>query len=317
MGCSSLASCETRGRWRGHAPRGLEKVARLAALSCSGCRRRWRRSGVSYLAGELPQGKLGVGYALLRDLRGGAGGGGAHAWSWREVDRTFSAIKAEAGAGSAGRRAALLRGLMERATADEQELLARLVLGELRQGALEGIVIEAVARAFGAPRRAGAQGGHAGGGGGAGGGGPGRGGAGRADPLRAAPVSPGAADAGRHGRRRGGRPRAAGRGRLRVQGRRRARADPQGRRPGRGLQPRAQPGHRRRSRRSSSGCARCRPAGWSSTARPSPCPPDAPPAALPDHHAPLRPPPGRRPPAPGAARSRCSSSTSCASTTTP
>ncbi len=127
----------------------LEKVARLAA-----CLARLPPAlapvGASYLTGELPQGKLGVGWAALRDLRGGAGAE-ASTLELAEVDRTFAAIKAEAGPGSAGRRAALLRALFARATADEQELLTRLVLGDLRQGALEGVVVEALARAFGAP----------------------------------------------------------------------------------------------------------------------------------------------------------------------
>jgi DNA ligase 1 len=127
----------------------LEKVARLADL-VSRLPPPLVPVGVSYLTGELPQGKLGVGYALLRDLRGGAAAE-TPTLDLHEVDRTFSAIKSEAGGGSAQRRAALLRGLMERATADEQELLARLVVGEIRQGAQEGVVIEALARAFAAP----------------------------------------------------------------------------------------------------------------------------------------------------------------------
>jgi DNA ligase-1 len=127
----------------------LEKVARLAA-----CFQKLPPPlvavGVSYLAGELPQGRLGVGYAVLRDLRGGPVAS-APTLDLGEVDRVFSAIKTEAGAGSAQRRAALLRGLLERATEVEQDLLVRLVIGELRQGALEGVVIDAVARAFGVP----------------------------------------------------------------------------------------------------------------------------------------------------------------------
>ena len=130
----------------------LEKVARLAAL--------FQRLppplvavGVSYLAGELPQGKLGVGYAVLRDLHGRVPAE-TPSLDLSEVDRTFAAIKGEAGAGSAERRARWLSGLYARATASEQELLGRLVVGELRQGALEGVVIEAVARAFAAPAAA-------------------------------------------------------------------------------------------------------------------------------------------------------------------
>jgi DNA ligase 1 len=140
--------CET-SRAVAATPSRLEKVARLAAF-VQQLPPPLVVVGVSYLAGELPQGKLGVGWAQLRDLRGGAVAD-APSLDLAEVDRTFTALKGEAGAGSAQRRAVLLRGLYQRATADEQELLSRLVLGELRQGALEGIVVEAVARAFGAP----------------------------------------------------------------------------------------------------------------------------------------------------------------------
>jgi DNA ligase-1 len=66
------------------------------------------------------------------------------------VDRAFEAIKSATGAGSNDQRRALLGSLLARATAAEQEYLLKLVIGELRQGALEGIVVEAVARAFGA-----------------------------------------------------------------------------------------------------------------------------------------------------------------------
>jgi DNA ligase 1 len=73
----------------------LEKVARLAA-----CFQKLPPAlvavGVSYLAGELPQGKLGVGYAVLRDLRGGPAAA-APSLDLGEVDRGFSAIKSEAG----------------------------------------------------------------------------------------------------------------------------------------------------------------------------------------------------------------------------
>jgi len=116
--------------------------------------------GVSYLAGDLPQGRLGVGYAVLRDFwraggdDAGAGGGVPPApestLELGDVDRTFEAIKATTGPGSGERRRALLAALLGRATAAEQELLLKLVICELRHGALEGVVVEAAARAFGA-----------------------------------------------------------------------------------------------------------------------------------------------------------------------
>ena len=63
----------------------------------------------------------------------------------------FDRIAAIAGAGSAAARAQLLRELMGAATADEQDFLLRLLFGELRQGALEGVLMDAVARASGIP----------------------------------------------------------------------------------------------------------------------------------------------------------------------
>jgi DNA ligase-1 len=103
--------------------------------------------GVAYLCGDLPQGRIGVGYALLGRLRA-AGAAAAATLTLAEIDRVLSAIQAEAGAGSAQRRNDLMAGLLARSTAEEQEFLVRLVIGEIRQGALEGVLVEAVARAF-------------------------------------------------------------------------------------------------------------------------------------------------------------------------
>jgi len=61
----------------------------------------------------------------------------------------FQQLKQLKGKGSSGKRTAILRELFARATADEQDFLARLMVGELRQGALEGILMDAVARASG------------------------------------------------------------------------------------------------------------------------------------------------------------------------
>jgi DNA ligase-1 len=109
--------------------------------------------GVAYLTGELPQGRLGIGYALLRDLRAEAPAAadiaGPPPLDLGEVDRTFTAIKEVRGGGAVERRATLLRALLARATAQEQDLIVRLIIGEVRQGALEGLVADAVARAFG------------------------------------------------------------------------------------------------------------------------------------------------------------------------
>jgi DNA ligase-1 len=125
----------------------LAKIARLADVL--------RASGsdevavvVSWLSGELPQRQIGVGWASLRTLpdpsdepRLTVGG----------VDATFTEIKAVSGAGSQVRRAALLAELFGAATDIEQTFLRRLLGGELRQGALIGVMADAVARAADVP----------------------------------------------------------------------------------------------------------------------------------------------------------------------
>src|SRR5438105_2353752 len=104
---------------------------------------------VAYLAGETRQGRIGIGYATLAALRG------RHAaqpvLSLRDVDAALDRFAATTGKGSAAERSAQLRSLFERATAVEQDFLLRLFVGELRQGALEGVMIEAIAAAAGVP----------------------------------------------------------------------------------------------------------------------------------------------------------------------
>jgi len=106
--------------------------------------------GVSYLSGNLRQGKIGVGYASLRDTLSGDPAP-EPSLLLMDVDAALARIAATSGPGSAGARAALLRELLSRATSAERDFLARLVTGELRQGSLEGIMVEAVARAAGIP----------------------------------------------------------------------------------------------------------------------------------------------------------------------
>jgi ATP-dependent DNA ligase I len=103
---------------------------------------------VAYLSGELPQRQIGVGWAALRD---GFAPAQAPTLTLSEVDSGFSAIGAVSGKGSAAARKALVGELFGRATADEQRFLVGLLSGELRQGALEGVMTEAVARAADVP----------------------------------------------------------------------------------------------------------------------------------------------------------------------
>ena len=103
---------------------------------------------VAYLSGELPQRQIGVGYASLRDLPPPAA---EPALTVLEVHDAFGEIGAVSGKGSVARRRALLTGLLARATHQEQDFLIRLLSGELRQGALDGVMAEAIARAAEVP----------------------------------------------------------------------------------------------------------------------------------------------------------------------
>ncbi|HEV8017760.1 MAG TPA: ATP-dependent DNA ligase [Steroidobacteraceae bacterium] len=103
-----------------------------------------------YLSGEMPQGRIGIGYATLQAAATGEAAPVA-TLAISEVDRQLAALAATRGGGSARRRDGLLRELFERATAAEQQFLLRLFVGELRQGALAGIMVDAIAAAAGVP----------------------------------------------------------------------------------------------------------------------------------------------------------------------
>ncbi|WP_116951515.1 ATP-dependent DNA ligase [Jiangella endophytica] len=102
----------------------------------------------SYLAGELRQRRTGLGYASLRDLPAPAESPSLRV---AEVDAAFGALSELSGKGSTAARRERFRELLARATTPEQRLLAGLVSGELRQGALDGVLTEAVARASEVP----------------------------------------------------------------------------------------------------------------------------------------------------------------------
>src|SRR6185437_2855123 len=96
--------------------------------------------GVSYLAGELPQGRIGIGYAALQAAAAAAGPvRGEASLSVAQTDWHVVALADIRGGGSATRRRAALSDLFSRATAEERTFLLRLLAGELRQGALGGV----------------------------------------------------------------------------------------------------------------------------------------------------------------------------------
>jgi ATP-dependent DNA ligase I len=103
---------------------------------------------VFYLSGELPQRQIGVGYASLRDLPPPAT---TDTLTVADVDAAFTEIGAVTGKGSVARRRELLHALLAQATALEQDFLIRLLAGELRQGALDGVLTDAVAFAAEVP----------------------------------------------------------------------------------------------------------------------------------------------------------------------
>ncbi len=103
---------------------------------------------VPFLSGDLRQGRIGLGPATIWSARLSNGAETA-TLSLADVDETFARIASTSGAGSTGARQQLLSGLLQRATAAEQDFLMRLLVGELRQGALESVLLEAVAIASG------------------------------------------------------------------------------------------------------------------------------------------------------------------------
>src|SRR2546426_36663 len=105
-------------------------------------------TAVAFLSGTPRQGRIGIGYATLRAAEP-EHSAEAPTLELTRVDATLQRLANTTGKGSAQTKERLLGELLTRGTAEEQQFLLRLVMGELRQGALEGLVTEAVARAAG------------------------------------------------------------------------------------------------------------------------------------------------------------------------
>ncbi len=101
----------------------------------------------AFLAGQLRQGRVGVGWALISavDLDPAP----SPILTVADVDRAVTTLAGLAGPGSTTARSATLNDLFARATAAEADFLRRLLLGDLRQGALEALVTDALAVAMG------------------------------------------------------------------------------------------------------------------------------------------------------------------------
>lgn len=104
------------------------------------------RPTVGFICGELRQGKLGVGYRVLQQLPGPSDNVEATV-TVGELDAIFQELSQLAGKGSNKRRDELLRGLFARLSPSERDFVTRLMLGELRQGALEALVLDALGQA--------------------------------------------------------------------------------------------------------------------------------------------------------------------------
>lgn len=103
---------------------------------------------IPYLAGRLPQGRLGIGWKVLsRSVEPAA----EPTLTVREVDARLTALGKVSGAGSQAERARLVSELMGAATVDEQRFLFGLITGEVRQGALDAVAVEGLAQATDVP----------------------------------------------------------------------------------------------------------------------------------------------------------------------
>ena len=129
-------------------PKRSEKVGALAEL-LRGTPPNEVEAAVGLLIGEPRQGRLGVGWATLSSLQ--VAPATESSLTIHDVDATLSRLAAMEGAGSQGERHRAMTTLWAAATDAEQNHLYRVLTGELRQGANEGVVADAVAKASGQP----------------------------------------------------------------------------------------------------------------------------------------------------------------------
>ncbi|HEY4596275.1 MAG TPA: ATP-dependent DNA ligase, partial [Thermoanaerobaculia bacterium] len=105
---------------------------------------------VAFLSGQLRQGRIGLGGAVIRSSMPETVTA-EPSLTLGEVDAAFERLAGTTGSGSTAERGRLLSGLLARATREEQDFLVRLIFGELRQGALAGLMAEALATAAEVP----------------------------------------------------------------------------------------------------------------------------------------------------------------------
>lgn len=130
-------------------PGRLEKISKLATLLAR-LTPEEVPIAIGFLIGWPRQGKLRVGWATVSSARDRAPAETA-SLELGDVDSVFDQLSNVRGKNSGAERARVLDELFARATRDEQQFLANLMVGEVRQGALEGVLLEAIARAADLP----------------------------------------------------------------------------------------------------------------------------------------------------------------------
>jgi DNA ligase-1 len=104
---------------------------------------------VGFLAGVPRQGRVGIGYSTIYGIERASAREAS--LTIDDLDRAIEAVQGMAGSGSAARRKQILGELLGRATDHEADFLRRLFTGELRQGALAGLMVDAIAKAAAVP----------------------------------------------------------------------------------------------------------------------------------------------------------------------
>jgi DNA ligase-1 len=122
----------------------------LLASCLARCAPAWVEAAVGVLSGAPRQGRIGIGYATLREAQS-APAAATPTLTLADLDLTLDRLLEVRGKGAGTERARLLHELFARATVDEQDFVVRLLTGELRQGALEGLMAEAIAKASALP----------------------------------------------------------------------------------------------------------------------------------------------------------------------
>ena len=143
-----LAKIVTASRQVSETSKRLEKTALLADL-LKQLSPEEIEPAAAFLSGTLRQGRMGIGYATLHAAMPEAAT--APTLEILQLDRLFDQLAGVKGSGAEQRKRFLLSEILHHSTREEQEFLLRLMGGELRQGALEGIMLEALAKATNLP----------------------------------------------------------------------------------------------------------------------------------------------------------------------